>query len=526
VIAQTDASSNRPPWLTPVCVVVLSSVAALLYFYRLGSSTPYLSIEEVFQARQAVVLATTGRNLNGELPSLYFPDPDQPMGREPIFIYGTAALLTLFPYSEATARAPSALAGVLDVVLMFFVARAVFGATMPGIVAACLLMFTPVHFFQTRIGHMQIGTVTCALVWLALLVRYINTDRPWNLFGATLALGVGMYVYGSGLVIMPLYFLVTLLLVWLHARRPESTAAFKMAGAGFLLAALPLATYYLMHLERFTQLAAFYTRGEYNAGLGSEGFFGAKAISHFDAWWNCYNPDQLFFSGDSDMRVSTRTVGYFFLSTGVPMLVGTWRAKRLLKFELWVLLNAGLVLASVPAAVVSSTDMKRWLTFVPFAILAATCGVQWMLRSQGRFGKAMVLILLLFSASQTRNYLTYYFGAFRLDSSARFGGNVRGAIQEVLAQASTSGACVMLDRGVYYLDHQWDLYHRAYVRTDLDAHTSWFGPGATAVTPPAGCRATTALGHVDDRIFVGWRSTPIHELDGTVRFAVYHRDQQ
>src|SRR5262249_22175950 len=127
-------------------VALLSAAASWLYFQRLGSSTPYLSIEEVFQARDAVVLSTTGRNLSGELLPIYSPDPGAPLGREPIWVYLGATLLRFLPFSEALIRAPSAFSGVLNVVLMFIIVQEIFGSTTLAAVAAAMLMLTPAHF--------------------------------------------------------------------------------------------------------------------------------------------------------------------------------------------------------------------------------------------------------------------------------------------------------------------------------------------------------------------------------------------
>src|SRR5947208_833523 len=109
--------------LAAVCVIALVVAAACLQCARLGSAPPYLSIEEVGQAHDAVLLATTGRNADGQLLPVYFPDNAIHTVRDPVWVYWAAALLTFLPFSEALVRAPSACAAVLDVILMFLVVR-------------------------------------------------------------------------------------------------------------------------------------------------------------------------------------------------------------------------------------------------------------------------------------------------------------------------------------------------------------------------------------------------------------------
>jgi hypothetical protein len=124
---------------------------------------------------------------------------------------------------------------------------------------------------------------------------------------------------------------------------------------------------------------------------------------------------------------------------------------------------------------------------------------------------------------QAKDFFTYYFGGYGIDTSAKFGGNVRGAIQEVFA-VSTPGDCILLDPQVYYLRHQWPLYAGLYGSADVSARTTWLGPDAQA--PPPECSAATALGFAADQRFAGWRATPVPELGRAAVFAVYRRDAQ
>jgi hypothetical protein len=81
----------------------------------------------------------------------------------------------------------------------------------------------------------------------------------------------------------------------------------------------------------------------------------------------------------------------------------------------------------------------------------------------------------------------------------------------------------LLDKRVYYLAEQWDLYTRAFGRLDLAQHTFWFD-GAGGDDPPTSCRGLTTVGSVDDARYSRWRATSIPELHGPARIAVYRRD--
>jgi hypothetical protein len=506
--------------------LLLACAAALLYFHRLGSMPAYLSIEEVSQAREAVVFSQSA-SVESEPPTLAVREnPGRPVG-DPVWFYLApawvvlaGALLKAQPFSETLVRLPSAFAGVVNVALMFSVSRELFNGIRPAVIAAGLLLLTPGHFLQSRIATGQIGTVTFVLAWLLFLARYVRTGRDRDVALATFCLALGMYVYAGGLVIMPVYFLVTMYVV---RRRTGArwTRPLVAAGAGFGVAFLPLALWHMFHPQHLVAMATYYTHGEYNRNLGWRGFLGVNAISHLDAWWECYSPDKLFFSGDSDLRYSTRAAGYFLLPVAVPFIAGLWCAARRLTFEMWIVLFSGLVLAPLPAALVSGSELKRWATFLPFVLLAATCGVECMLADRRRTIKAAAIAMLLLCALQAKSFFDDYFGRYRIASAATFGGNVRGAIREVLATSAASD-CVLLGTDVYYLKDQWDLYTRAYHRTDLAARTVWLRPN-DPVPPTASCPATTVLAPAGDTRFGAWHATPVPELNGPVLLAVYRR---
>jgi len=431
--------------------------------------------------------------------------------REPVWVYWAAALLSVLPFSETLVRLPSACAAVADVVLMFFVAREIFGSTKLATFASAALLLSPGHFIQGRIGSMQIGMVTMTLGWVWFMVRYLRTHRRRDVLLAAGCLAAGIDICSPALVMTPIYFALTALLV-VRRRNAAARSDLVAAGATFGLLLLPIAVWFVTHPHYVLGEVAYYTHGDYNKNLGWRGFLGADAVHHLDMWWSSFSPDHLFFSGDSDMRFSTRTAGYFLVAMAFPLAIGFVTARRSLSPDVWLLLWAGFVLAPVPAAVVSNDELKRFLTLVPFAVLIATCGLQWML-AQGRVARLCSVLLVAFGLMQASSFLNYYFGPYRLVAAKKMGGNVRGAVHEMLAVAAPTD-CILLAVEPYYFQDEWNLYTRAY--------------GRTFVTTPrfaetSACAGVTALGAPDDPRFEGWSTSPIHEMTGEVRLAVYHR---
>jgi 4-amino-4-deoxy-L-arabinose transferase-like glycosyltransferase len=502
-------------------IALLSAASALLYLHHLGSTPAYLSADEVSQSIHSLRFASTGRDEFGQRFPLNFPENGGAL-RDAMWIYVAAGVSKIAPFSEAAIRLPSACAGILNIVLIFLAAREMFRRTGPAVLAAGLLAVMPAHFIMSRIATSQIGTVTWTLGWLLFLARYLNGGARRDLAAATACLALGLYTYTAAFIIMPLYFLVTLVVIRVHHGGSGSRPAMAAALGGFLVTLAPLAVWHVVHPHQLGGLATFYSAREYNKDLGTQGFFGPQAISHLDAWWDCYNPDKLFFSGDGDLRYSTRYAGYFLLAAAFPMVVGIWTARRTLGVEMWLVLLGGLILAPLPSAVVSNSEIKRWLTFIPFGVLAIVCGIDRMAANRRRVVQAAALVVLVALAVQARGFLGDYFGRYRAASAPKFGGNLPGAIHEVLAMSGPQD-CVVIDSGIDYLKDAWDLYTRGYRRDDLAARTDLMS-GDRSPQLPQSCAGTSAIGRPGDARFAGWRSTAVHELDGTVNVSVYRRD--
>ncbi len=157
---------------TVLSIVLLVVAGWLLYATRLGEVPVYVMHDEAQGALQAQSIATTGRDLSGRLLPLYFTEPEFPPGRDPALIYVTALGLKLLPFTEAAVRTPTALIAVLNVVLTFLVARRLFQSNAMGLVAAGMLLLTPIHFIRGRLLLSPLYSIPFILAWLWSFARF------------------------------------------------------------------------------------------------------------------------------------------------------------------------------------------------------------------------------------------------------------------------------------------------------------------------------------------------------------------
>src|SRR5262245_33498155 len=255
-IAGAGATRARSMISAPVRIpLLLTAFAALLYLPRLGTAPIYLAPDEVVVGIEAHAIATTGRDaFHHRLLPLYFEfnrvlyDAGGEQIRNswlpPAIFYTTALTLKTLPLSEFAIRLPTAIVGIVSVLLLYFVARRLFTREWLAVTAAVLLMLTPAHFIHSRLATDYLYPVPFMLAWLLCLLRHLEKASERDLFASTLCLGIGIYSYAAAAVVMPLYFVMTLA-VLLKERQPRR--AYLVAAAGFLIPAALCVPWLLVH---------------------------------------------------------------------------------------------------------------------------------------------------------------------------------------------------------------------------------------------------------------------------------------
>src|SRR5262249_29209858 len=159
----------------------------------------------------------TAHDLSGRRLPMYIEYParfGRPTWDQPLLIYAIAATLKVLPFSEATIRLPMAIVGILDVLLMYGIARLLFEPRFLALLAAALLAVTPAHFMHSRTAIDFQLSVPFVLGWLFALLLYLRGTQPRFLFLAACVLGAGVYGYVAAYLVTPMLAVVTGILLF------------------------------------------------------------------------------------------------------------------------------------------------------------------------------------------------------------------------------------------------------------------------------------------------------------------------
>ena len=523
----TGTNSHAAPRFAAgaVTVCVLAIAAAALYATRLQQAPVYLASDEIKFALQARSVAATGRSLDGQFLPLYFSEPGFTAGRDPISIYVTALSLAVLPFSESAIRLPTAVVAVIDVVLMFLVARRIFRRPWLATLAAVLLALTPGHLIYGRMAVDVLYPLPFLLGWMLCLLAYLDRGRLPALFAATLLLGLGVYAYIAFLVMAPIYMVLTALLIW----QRRSVRAYLTAAAGFILPLTLLVNWYVRHPHQYSDLIGAYhlydpRLSPLQGGKDLSSYFSLSVRS--GVYWDFFNPSFLFFSGDSSVMNSTRLAGVFLWPVAFFLIAGIHRAV-VRRSPLEIALLAGLFTSPLAAVLLAEVALRRALVMLPFAILLATSGVEVLVGARRLAVRVAAVTLLLVIPVQFRSFYLDYMGDYRVRSSIWFGGNIRDALVGAMQRAPHGPSSrVYVADSIPFADSYWRFYAIAHGREDLvPTFRDIRQPEAGAVPGPA--LLVVDLASAPPMAVLraaGWNQVQVvTEPNGTPSFAIYDK---
>ena len=493
--------------ITVLCVALLVVAGAWLYATRLGEVPAYLMHDEAQGALQAQSIAATGRDLTGRLLPLYFTEPEFPPGRDPVLIYFTALLLKVVPFNEAGVRTSAALLAILNVVLTLLVARRLFQSTAMGLVAAALLLLTPIHFIRGRMLLSPLFTIPFILIWVWTLWRFTVRPTTARLAACAVVLGLGTYSYLAAVVMMPVYLLITLAIGY---RRLGLMPAIK-SGAAFVATLVPMLAWYVTHPERNAEIVSAYQLDQ-------------SASSPLGRWvrlyWGFFDPSFLFVSGDASAINSTREAGFFPMAFAVLIPIGLYTLIRS-RQPVQLAIALGLLSAPLVSIISGAIEMNRVMFAIPFGVLAASYGVHALLGNRSLIAKGAAAALLASVAWQFAGFYSGYMGEYRTASAKWFAGNAREAVRAAMKHAAGTASPVYVSGEIEWVHRTWRFYAIADGRTDMIGRMVYANeppataaPGSVFLVPSASDRASAARR-------AGWAvAETVTSIDGARSFSI------
>jgi 4-amino-4-deoxy-L-arabinose transferase-like glycosyltransferase len=316
-----------------LALLLVVGIAAFTRFYRLGQDPPSITWDEAAVGYNAWTIWHWGKDEWGtRLPIVFKSFEDY---KNPVHVYLTVPFVAIFGLTEVAVRASSALFGVLNVLIIFFLARRLFKSDSVGLLSSFFLALSPFSLQFSRFNHELNFAIFFFMLGIYLILKGIDKRNYLLVFGFA-SLGLDLLTYHSAKIMVPP---ILLLLIILNIRKLWKMKKYFVAGILVfgLFASLLFIEPQLLGLARIQQ-------NKTEGGLTLQILID-RYLSHF-------NTDFLFNKGDPNPRHSTGYVGVFYKVDALFLLIGILalilgffkdRKKEFLVLIAWALL------APVPA---------------------------------------------------------------------------------------------------------------------------------------------------------------------------------
>jgi 4-amino-4-deoxy-L-arabinose transferase-like glycosyltransferase len=455
---------------TRIAVALVFALVAGLYLFDLENTPVYFGGDEAHFAVGAQAIATTGRNVNGDLLPVFFnlADPlsgkQQPWGDtwyQPLLHYLTAPFVALLPYTVATVRMPMAIVGgLITPLLMYFLARRTIGADLPAVIAALIVALAPTQVVLSRQALDYVLPLPIVIGWLWCLHAFIQTRQSKWLTIAGFVLGAGCYSYIASWAMMPVYLLITWAVVW------QAGAGLRPIVQSAIAFALPVSLaplWVMFHSDMLAQTVTRYGTTE------------APQYPLLATYFSMLDPVVLFARGGPSLVTSTARSGFVLLPVALLLAAGVfslWRRRDWVAF----VIAAGIITAPIPAAFKGEPSMiQRAMYLLPFLGLLGGFGFAELWRSSSRLARAAAVAVLVLSPLQFGYFYFDYFTHYKFRSAFYYDNVAFKDVAQYLIAAPATPAIYLaddLDDGTV----KWRFYTVAAKRADLMARTHFVGP--------------------------------------------------
>ena len=339
---------------THILLIAIIVLAAILRICWLGEAPNTFSTDEASNGYDAYSILLTGRDRYGNfLPLLLQAFNDS---RESLYVFLVIPFIKLWGLNEFSVRFPAAVAGILTVPVVYFLAKELFTRERIALFASFLVAISPWSIYFSRLAFR--ANLFPLVFCLGLLFFCRSWRKPYYLIVSSLCFGLCLHSYSAARVFVPLFLLG---LVAICYRRLIKHLAISL-----------IAT--ILFLVIFLFLLQFWISPEGSARVSEIGL--ETNIFKLLLYYLSYlEPVFLFFYGDFSVRRSVTTIGIgqlyiweiFTVITGLLALKKENTIVSKILF-LW------LFLYPIPAALTEEQHAIRAIIGMPLFALVSSYG--------------------------------------------------------------------------------------------------------------------------------------------------------
>lgn len=393
-----------------IFLIAIIILATFLRIYKLDQVPVSLNWDEASYGYNAYTIANWGKDEWGKSFPLVFTSFHD--DKHPIIVYITAIFVKVFDLSDFSARFPTALFGVLNVWLIYLLAKQLFKQNSVALFAALFIAVSPYNIHLSR-GLWE-SNFALFFYMLSLYLFFKALENKPKLFPISfISFGLSFFsVHASKIVVPP----TALLLAMLYFKNIFYNKKYFIISllSIMLLIALTLYDLRILGLSRIGQTKFSNEKIMSTELYKKTNFYYAGLLEiAFSQYKLHFTPEYLFISGDQNPRNSPKKFGEFYMTDALFLIVGLisllWlRSKITLIIICWFLL------APFPSSLVAGAPSANRALFMMgslplIAALGAGRILDWF---RGKAKLVVLAIVLVILSTQVFSFLDYYFNVY------------------------------------------------------------------------------------------------------------------
>jgi len=271
--------------LTPIAAACLLAGIALLFAgYRIDRLPP---------TNDELVFNVQAETIRSGKPALFFHVAGEKWV-QPLAVYANAALRTVGA-GRRSGRIVSAIAGAIDVALVFLIVNLITQRAWIAMIAAVILIFTPAHAALSIRGTDALLPSPLILGWLYGVLRFFRFDSIRTLTVAAVLLGLVAYAHQAGPLTAVFLWALTLAVAFRRNRARLLAATLAFAGVW-----VPAVAWFYLHPDIYPDtfgrwfVFAAHIRNPFD---GLQAFINPNTLgTRASMYWGFWDPSWLFFT--------------------------------------------------------------------------------------------------------------------------------------------------------------------------------------------------------------------------------------
>jgi len=354
-------------WYFALLLIII--LASFLRFYQLGSNPPSLTWDEAAWGYNAYSLGLDGKDEFGRFLPLNYLESFGDF-KPPMYAYLDIIPVKLFGLNEFATRFPSALFGVLAIIVTYFLVKRIFFNSLNkekyALFSSLFLAISPWHILLSRAAFEANVASFFVIFGIYCFLKGVQ-EKKWFILLSAVSFVFSMYTFNSARIVSPILVLTLSIIFFkrLLLMRKQVIIAILLGiilllpSIKFLLS--PQASLRFKEVNIFSDPTvvetsnqeitndnfAWWSRAIHNRRIG----YGIEFLRHY---FDNLNPIFLFVKGDGNPKFSIQTIGQMYW-WDMPFFIGGILFLIKKKEGYWYVIPIWLILSIIPAATARET---------------------------------------------------------------------------------------------------------------------------------------------------------------------------